>query len=108
MSNGETKADLRGHEHVVECAVFAPVSSYPMIRELAGLTVSLPASNCISYWAVTHYLPERGPGYAAKIARGVRRYRLERQDDTFMGCTDWSMPAKFCEPQLSSLQHGTC
>ncbi|CEQ39856.1 SPOSA6832_01413, partial [Sporobolomyces salmonicolor] len=35
--SGETKAELRGHEHVVEVAVFAPVASYPAIRELAGL-----------------------------------------------------------------------
>jgi platelet-activating factor acetylhydrolase IB subunit alpha len=28
------------HEHVVECAAFAPVASYPMIRELAGIAVS--------------------------------------------------------------------
>jgi hypothetical protein len=32
--------ELRGHEHVVECAVFAPVSAYSSIKELAGLTVS--------------------------------------------------------------------
>jgi len=40
LSNGETKMELRGHEHVVECAVFAPVIAYPAIRELAGLPVS--------------------------------------------------------------------
>ena len=32
--------ELRGHDHVVECAVFAPVVAYPAIRELAGLNVS--------------------------------------------------------------------
>lgn len=41
FSTGETKMELRGHEHVVECAVFAPVNAYPAIRELAGLKVSL-------------------------------------------------------------------
>jgi platelet-activating factor acetylhydrolase IB subunit alpha len=41
MSTGETKTELRGHEHVVECAAFAPVASYPMIRELAGIAVSI-------------------------------------------------------------------
>lgn len=40
LMNGETKMDFRGHEHVVECAVFAPVVAYPSIRELAGLGVS--------------------------------------------------------------------
>lgn len=38
--------ELRGHEHVVECAVFAPIVAYPAIRELAGLGVSrLSSSN---------------------------------------------------------------
>jgi platelet-activating factor acetylhydrolase IB subunit alpha len=32
--------ELRGHEHVVECAVFAPVIAYTAIRELTGLIVS--------------------------------------------------------------------
>lgn len=41
FSTGETKMELRGHEHVVECAVFAPLNAYPAIRELAGLKVSL-------------------------------------------------------------------
>jgi hypothetical protein len=31
--------ELRGHEHVVECAEFAPVIAYAAIRTLAGLTV---------------------------------------------------------------------
>lgn len=39
-ASGETKMELRGHEHVVECAVFAPVVSYAAIRELTGLAVS--------------------------------------------------------------------
>ncbi|KAL0255636.1 nuclear distribution protein PAC1 [Cryptococcus tetragattii IND107] len=43
FSTGETKMQLRGHEHVVECALFAPVNAYPAIRELAGLKP--PAAN---------------------------------------------------------------
>ena len=39
IGSGETKMELRGHEHVVECAVFAPVIAYPAIRELAGIQV---------------------------------------------------------------------
>ncbi|CDO73623.1 hypothetical protein BN946_scf185014.g93, partial [Trametes cinnabarina] len=34
---GETKMELRDHQHTIEVVVFAPVSSYPAIRELAGL-----------------------------------------------------------------------
>ena len=37
--SGETKMELRGHEHVVEVAVFAPPVAYPAIRELAGIPV---------------------------------------------------------------------
>lgn len=40
FSTGETKSELRGHEHVVECAAFAPVNSYASIRELTGITVN--------------------------------------------------------------------
>lgn len=40
-NRGDSKTELRGHDHVVEVAVFAPIASYPAIRELAGITVSL-------------------------------------------------------------------
>lgn len=39
-SNGECKMDFRGHDHVVECAIFAPVNAYSFIRELIGSNVS--------------------------------------------------------------------
>lgn len=28
--------EFRGHEHVLECAIFAPINSYPFIQELIG------------------------------------------------------------------------
>lgn len=37
--SGETKAELRGHENVVETIVFAPISAYAAIRELGGISV---------------------------------------------------------------------
>lgn len=40
FGTGETKAELRGHEHVVECAVFAPTNAYAAIRELTGITAN--------------------------------------------------------------------
>jgi platelet-activating factor acetylhydrolase IB subunit alpha len=36
---GESKMELRGHEHVVEVVTFAPVAAYSAIRELAGIPV---------------------------------------------------------------------
>ncbi|KAF9577348.1 protein with putative role during mitosis [Lunasporangiospora selenospora] len=37
VSTGECKLDLRGHDHVVECAAFAPVTAYPFIKEFLGI-----------------------------------------------------------------------
>jgi platelet-activating factor acetylhydrolase IB subunit alpha len=34
---GEPKGEMRGHENVVEIVVFAPLSAYAAIRELAGI-----------------------------------------------------------------------
>lgn len=31
--------ELRGHDHVVEVAIFAPIAAYAAIRELGGLSV---------------------------------------------------------------------
>lgn len=28
--------EFRGHEHVLECAIFAPVNAYPYIQGLIG------------------------------------------------------------------------
>ncbi|KAG9290914.1 hypothetical protein G9A89_011064 [Geosiphon pyriformis] len=37
ISTGECKMEFRGHDHVVECAIFAPIVAYPFIRELIGV-----------------------------------------------------------------------
>lgn len=37
--SGEMKMEFRGHEHVIEVVVFAPIAAYPAIRELAGIPV---------------------------------------------------------------------
>lgn len=37
-ATGETKVELRGHDHVVEQIAFAPVSAYPALREISGIT----------------------------------------------------------------------
>ena len=36
---GESKMELRGHEHDVEVVIFAPIAAYAAIRELAGIPV---------------------------------------------------------------------
>ncbi|KAJ3160291.1 protein with putative role during mitosis [Irineochytrium annulatum] len=38
-TSGDCKGELRGHEHVVECVAFAPMTTYPNIKELVGYEV---------------------------------------------------------------------
>ena len=38
------KMEFRGHDHIIEIAVFAPVVAYPAVRELAGLPVRIHLS----------------------------------------------------------------
>ena len=42
VATKECKAELREHEHVVECVAWANESSYPAINEAAGNEVSGP------------------------------------------------------------------
>ena len=39
LDSGTTKSELRGHDNVVEAAIFVPVSCLPPIRELLGQKV---------------------------------------------------------------------
>ena len=41
LDSGTTKPELRGHDNVVESAVFIPISCIPAIRELLGQKVLL-------------------------------------------------------------------
>ena len=41
VSSGECKAELREHEHVVECITWAPETAHPAINEAAGTDVSI-------------------------------------------------------------------
>ena len=46
VSTKECKAELREHDHVVECVAWAPESSHASINEAAGNDVSLPDTRC--------------------------------------------------------------
>ncbi|CAO3608685.1 unnamed protein product [Cunninghamella blakesleeana] len=37
IQGNESKMEFRGHDHVVEWAIFAPINSYPAIQELVGI-----------------------------------------------------------------------
>lgn len=52
-ATGETKLELRGHEHVVECLAFAPLASYPAIRELAGIKPAKPDNTTPGLYVAT-------------------------------------------------------
>lgn len=39
VENGECKIECRGHEHVVEHAIFAPITAYLSLKELTGFEV---------------------------------------------------------------------
>ena len=41
------KMEFRGHDHIIEIAVFVPAVAYPAIRELAGLPVR---TNLVMTW----------------------------------------------------------
>ncbi|KAG5436838.1 hypothetical protein PCANB_001660 [Pneumocystis canis] len=48
ICNGECKLEFQGHEHVIECAVFAPNSACKFLTELSGIHLS---KNSIGYIA---------------------------------------------------------
>ena len=96
-NKGDGKAELRGHEHVVEVAVFAPIAAYSAIRELAGITVRLarlsdPLSKArrLIFRRVSIDTDEsisRG-----QVGRTIRRDRIAGQVDPDMGHGERAMP----------------
>jgi platelet-activating factor acetylhydrolase IB subunit alpha len=51
VATPETKVTLFGHEHVIECCVIAPPSSYQYLAPLAGLKKPPPASSTAEFMA---------------------------------------------------------
>jgi hypothetical protein len=46
--------EFRGHDHVVECAIFVPVNAYPYVRELINDTVSVfDITSVDEFWWLT-------------------------------------------------------
>lgn len=39
--SGACKATMRGHEHVVECAVFVPVAAHKQVAELTKVVIEV-------------------------------------------------------------------
>lgn len=80
-SNGEPKAALTGHEHVVECAIFAPPAAYPYISALAGLKKPPPASSSNEYIATG----SRDKSIRIWDSRGTQIKRLDGHDNWIKG-----------------------
>ena len=69
--------ELRGHEHVVECSAFAPVSAYPAIRELSGMQVSCSSSckTTLAYQVRRQrqvILEQNRRAHTLRLVRGIR------------------------------------
>lgn len=66
VSTRECKAELRGHEHVVECIAWAPDVAVPHIADAAGIQVSLvtPHPSVRSSTAVTQYKIQNAHSYS--------------------------------------------
>ncbi|CAG8475798.1 10518_t:CDS:2 [Racocetra fulgida] len=47
VTTGECKMEFRGHDHVVECSIFAPAAAIPHIREMIGLVVDVGHDNWV-------------------------------------------------------------
>ncbi|KAI1302129.1 protein with putative role during mitosis [Mortierella claussenii] len=43
VATGECKTEFRGHDNVVECSIFAPIESYPFIKEFIGIDPKVSA-----------------------------------------------------------------
>ena len=94
--NGETKMELRGHEHTIEVVVFAPPAAYAAIRELAGIPVSR-----ISASVPIHFHIPAVEYRKVKTTWRLRSYRFSRQVDQDLGYpkrTDVTEPCEHDRP----------
>lgn len=53
VASKECKAELREHEHVVECISWAPESAHPTILDATGSEVTLGTMSSIGFWALS-------------------------------------------------------
>ena len=75
--------EFRGHDHIIEVAVFAPAVAYPAIRELAGLPVRAHLS--MMFRQFPDYIPGKRQGDQTCL---VHRDRFQGQNDKTLGLSD--------------------
>lgn len=73
VSSKEVKADLREHDHVVECVNWAPNSAYSNIATAAGLQVSRSLSDIASITAQRGGQRKRGIRIEGEGGRQVKK-----------------------------------
>ncbi|KAG4305038.1 hypothetical protein PORY_001713 [Pneumocystis oryctolagi] len=106
--NGECKLEFQGHEHVIECAIFAPDSACKFLTELSGIHLS---KNSIGYIATgsrdktiklwgchTGQMIKTLSGHdnwlRALVFHPSGRYLISASDDKTIRCWDLSQSGK--------------
>ena len=87
---GEMKMEFRGHDHIIEIAVFAPAVAYPAIRELAGLPVRVASRDAGQF---PYHLTDKRQVHKACL---VCRHCFTRQNDKTLGLSDRTNAKKSC------------
>jgi platelet-activating factor acetylhydrolase IB subunit alpha len=72
--------EFRGHDHIIEIAVFAPVVAYPAIRELAGLPVRARLSIMSANFLTILQASDRSTKPASYIATASRDKTIKLWD----------------------------
>ena len=72
--------EFRGHDHIIEIAVFAPAVAYPAIRELASLPVRAPLPMISGDSPVVLQASDRSTKPASYIATASRDKTIKLWD----------------------------
>lgn len=72
--------EFRGHDHIIEIAVFAPAVAYPAIRELAGLPVRVRLSMISTNLLITLQKSDRSTKPASYVVTASRDKTIKLWD----------------------------
>ncbi|KAF9361056.1 protein with putative role during mitosis [Mortierella sp. AD094] len=122
ISTGECKSEFRGHDNVVECAAFAPIESYPFIKELIGIDPKVGAKDqpvpgqytatgsrdkTIKLWDSTgqciHTLIGHDNWVRGLVFHPSGKFLLSASDDKTMKI--WDLKAGRCMKTMEAHQH---
>ncbi|KTW28351.1 uncharacterized protein T551_02770 [Pneumocystis jirovecii RU7] len=106
--DGECKLEFQGHEHVIECAIFAPNSAFKFLTELSGIHLSKNSTGYIAtgsrdktikLWGCqTGQMIKTLSGHdnwlRALVFHPSGRYLISASDDKTIRCWDLSQSGK--------------